>query len=230
MEERAQAMQRETVQGRDLAYLTVYPREYDPALSYPLIILLHGFGANMHDLADLSGAIDPSGYIYVCPNAPVTVQLDPRMIGFAWTEPGSQDPQQLLDAESKLSGLFEEVMEKHGVAPGNAILMGFSQGGSMTYRCGLSRPDLFAGIAALSCSIRGQDEMRQRLPAERDQPIFIAHGLRDNIERAQSSRDFLEAEGYKPTYNEYDMAHEISHEVIRDLAPWIHEVLPPLQR
>ena len=134
------------------------------------------------------------------------------------------------DAESKLSGLFEEVMEKHGVAPGNAILMGFSQGGSMTYRCGLSRPDLFAGIAALSCSIRDQDEMRRRLPAERAQPIFIAHGLRDNIERAQSSRDFLEAEGYTPTYNEYDMAHEINHEVIRDLAPWIHEVLPPLQR
>ena len=164
-------------------------------------------------------------YTYA-PTLPVTVQLDPRMIGFAWTEPGSQDPQQLLDAESKLSGLFEEVMEKHGVAPGNAILMGFSQGGSMTYRCGLSRPDLFAGIAALSCSIRGQDEMRQRLPAERDQPIFIAHGLRDNIERAQSSRDFLEAEGYTPTYNEYDMAHEISHEVIRDLAPWIHRGAP----
>ena len=70
MEERSQAMQTETVQGRDLAYLTVYPNEYDPALSYPLIILLHGFGANMYDLADLSRAIDPSGYIYVCPNAP----------------------------------------------------------------------------------------------------------------------------------------------------------------
>ena len=80
----------------------------------------------------------------------------------------------------------------------------------MTYRCGLGRPDLFAGLVALSCSIRDQDGMRERLPEERAQPIFIAHGLRDNIERAQSSRDFLVAEGYAPTYNEYDMAHEIS--------------------
>ena len=71
--------------------------------------------------------------------------------------------------------------------------------------------------------------MRERLPEERAQPIFIAHGLRDNIERAQSSRDFLAAEGYAPTYNEYDMAHEISREVIDDLVPWIHGVLPPLR-
>ena len=72
--------------------------------------------------------------------------------------------------------------------------------------------------------------MRAKLPTERDQPIFIAHGLRDNIERAQSSREFLEAEGYAPTYNEYDMAHEISPAVISDLVPWIHRVLPPFQR
>ena len=230
MEDPAQTMQVETVQGQDLTYITLYPQEYDPNLAYPLIILLHGFGANMYDLADLSRRIDTKGYVYACPNAPITIQLEPSLVGFAWTEPGSNDPEQLLNAERKLNGFFQEVMENLGVSPGNSLLLGFSQGGSMTYRCGLGRPDLFAGLVALSCSIRNQDEMRAKLPTERDQPIFIAHGLRDNIERAQSSREFLEAEGYAPTYNEYDMAHEISPAVISDLVPWIHRVLPPFQR
>jgi phospholipase/carboxylesterase len=152
------------------------------------------------------------------------------MVGFAWTTPGSNDPQQSLNAERKLDGFFQEVMEKHRVTPGRALLLGFSQGGGMTYRCGLGRPDLFAGLVALSCSIRDPEEMRQRLPAERNQPIFIAHGLQDNVERARSSREFLEAEGYTPDYTEYNMAHEISQEVMRDLVPWIQRVLPPLQR
>ena len=230
MENPAQTMQVETVQGQDLTYLTVYPQEYDLNLAYPLVILLHGFGANMYDLAELSQLIDTRGYIYVCPNAPISVQLEPGMVGFAWTEPRSDDPQQVLNAEDKLNSFFREVMENHGVAPSNSLLLGFSQGGSMTYRCGLGRPDLFAGLVALSCSIRNPDAMREKLPIGRDQSIFIAHGLRDTIQRAQDSRDFLEAEGYNPTYNEYDMAHEISPEVIRDLVPWIHQILPPLRR
>jgi len=230
MQDQTPAMQVETIQGRDLTYLSVYPQEYDPTLDYPLIILLHGFGANMYDLAELTRLIDTNGYIYACPNAPIPIQLEPGMVGFAWTEPRSDDPQQVINAEDKLNGFFEEVMEKHSITPGRSLLLGFSQGGTMTYRCGLGRPDLFAGLVALSCSIRNPDEIRERLPGNRTQSIFIAHGLRDTVQRAQDSRAFLETEGYAPTYNEYDMAHEISQEVISDLVPWIHNVLPPLRR
>jgi phospholipase/carboxylesterase len=65
------------------------------------------------------------------------------------------------------------------------------------------------------------------LPEKRDQPIFIAHGLRDNPDRGRRSRDFLEAEGYSPDYHEYDIAHEISQQVVQDLSHWMHRVLPP---
>jgi predicted esterase len=34
--------------------------------------------------------------------------------------------------------------------------------------------------------------------------------------------------GYTPEYHEYNMAHEISSEVISDLTPWMEKVLPPL--
>lgn len=182
----------------------------------------------MYDLASLAQVIDTDGYIYVCPNAPMPVQLGPGMLGFAWTVPGNDDPEAGPRSERKLEGFWQEVMERFRVPPRRTLLMGFSQGGGLTYRCGLPRPDLFAGLAALSCSIREPEELRGRLPAERNQPVFIAHGLSDNVERARSSQEFLAAEGYTPFYREYQMGHEISQEVLADLVPWIKGVLPPL--
>lgn len=44
-----------------LDYLTVYPDNYVEGNSYPLIICLHGFGANMHDLSDLAPVLSSSG-------------------------------------------------------------------------------------------------------------------------------------------------------------------------
>ena len=223
-------MQTEAHRGKDLLYFTVYPRGYDPGLTYPLVILLHGVGSNMYDLADLTPAISTRGYIYVCPNAPIPMQIGQGAIGFAWTSPGGGDPEESLQSERMLQSLAQEVMERYHVTPGQAILLGFSQGGGMTYRCGLGRPDLFAGLVALSCSIRDPDEMRRRLPPQRTQPIFIAHGLQDNVERGRSARDFLESEGYSPYYREYDMGHAINADVLGDMVPWIHRVLPPLEQ
>ena len=75
------------VQGRggSLEYVAVYPVDYQPERAYPLIVLLHGFGANMHDLAGLASFIDSRSYVYVCPNAPLPVQLGPGFTGYAWT-------------------------------------------------------------------------------------------------------------------------------------------------
>ena len=65
----------------------------------------------------------------------------------------------------------------------------------------------------------------------RAQPIFIAHGIYDDllpVDRAREARAFLEGEGYHPQYKEYPMRHEISQEVLDDLVPWMKKVLPPV--
>jgi phospholipase/carboxylesterase len=73
--------------------------------------------------------------------------------------------------------------------------------------------------------------LRERLPAKRDQPIFVAHGTRDaviGVDAARETVSFLEAEGYSPEYHEYPMGHEIAQRTINDAAEWIRRVLPPL--
>ncbi len=222
-----------TVAGRGstLEYLTVFPDDYEAGQPFPVIVCLHGFGADMRDLAGLAPAIDQTGYLYVCPNAPLTVPIGPGYTGRAWYEPGGNaSPAAVERALAALDGLIREVWAQYQVAPGQALLLGFSQGGAMAYRYGMTRPELFSGLVVLSGALRNPDSLLAHLPPSRDQSLFIAHGTEDPLVPVEWSRDavaFLESHGYRPTYREYPMGHEINFAVLNDLIPWIHEILPP---
>jgi len=224
-------MRAEINEGTGLQYITVVPDQYTPDSSYPLVIMLHGFGANMQDLAGLAPAINATGYVYACPNAPISFQLGVGQAGFGWITPrGGGTAEETANSEKLLSDFFDTVFQQFNVSPGQALLLGFSQGGGMTYRCGLGRAEYFAGLVALSATLPDQDELATRLPQERNQPIFIGHGRLDQMvsdETAQSAKSFLESNGYSPDFHIYDMAHEISSEELADLVPWITKVLPP---
>ena len=229
-------MQATQHQGKTLHYIAVEPDNYDAAQKYPMIILLHGFGAHMGDLASLAPAIDATGYVYIFPNAPIPFELGPGATGYGWTYP-RRIPQELRRADDvdsvvdMLATLVDEVTEHYATEAGQVILGGFSQGGMMTYRYGLPNPDKFKGLVALSAVAPDEDTMRERLPTDRSQPIFVAHGTADmviEVQMARDTREFLQAEGYAPVYREYPMAHEISQQTLTDLADWIKSVLPPL--
>ena len=216
--------------GGGLDYVGMYPVDYDPERSYPLIVLLHGFGANMHDLAGLAAHIDSRSYVYLCPNGPLEVQLGPGFTGYAWTNLlGEKTLEDVLEAEELVMAFVEEMMSAHRVEAGRVLLAGFSQGGMMTYQAGLPRPEVFAGLAALSARIDEREALQGRLPVDRKQPIFIAHGSYDpliSIEAGRESRDFLRAAGYDPVYREYPMAHQICEEELEDLKLWVGNTLP----
>ena len=195
-------MRAEINEGTGLQYVTVVPDQYTPDSSYPLVIMLHGFGANMQDLAGLAPAFNATGYVYACPNAPLSFQHGEGQTGFGWITPrGGGTAEETANSEKLLSDFFDTVFQQFNVSPGQALLLGFSQGGGMTYRCGLGRADYFAGLVALSATLPDQDELATRLPQERNQPIFIGHGRLDQMvsdETAQSAKSFLESKGYSP--------------------------------
>ena len=81
----------------------------------------------------------------------------------------------------------------------------------------------------LSSRIPSDEEIINILPADRNQPIFVAHGNSDmmiSVNDARKAREFLENEGYSPEYHEYPMGHEISQAVIDDMVVWLAKVLP----
>jgi phospholipase/carboxylesterase len=226
-------MKAEAVEGKVLSYTVVRPDDFQPEGSYPLVILLHGFGASMYDLVGLAPVIDGSGYVYAFPNAPYRVDLGPGAVGYSWAlgRPGVEAPRLPGPSVEDLLGSFlDEVQETGDARDGSIILGGFSQGGGLALRYGLPRAGIFAGIAVLSGFFRDADEITSRLPQDRSQAVFLVHGRRDpivDIELGRQTRAFVQDAGYKPDYHEYDMGHEITPEVIADLQAWLHKTLPP---
>ena len=100
-------MEAQQHQGKTLPYITVHPEGYQKGVTYPMVILLHGYGANMADLAGLAPAIHQTGYVYACPNAPVPVPIGGRRcrvwLGSHWRgEDAGGDPAHRWDGAGLL--------------------------------------------------------------------------------------------------------------------------------
>jgi phospholipase/carboxylesterase len=223
-------MRRQVYRSSTLEYLTVYPDGYQEGAVYPVLIWLHGFGADMYDLASLANTFHPSGYLHVFPNAPLGGFDGPEGTVRAWFERGGKEmPESVRRALAGLDAFVEEVLAKFRIQSGQALLLGFSQGGNLALRFGLSRPKIFAGLAALSCSLRQAEDLRASLPVERTLPILMAHGAEDEMVSVECSRriiEFLKEQGYLPIYHEFTMGHEINEELLAMLTAWINETLP----
>lgn len=222
-------MEAKQLEGRSLRGLIVEPDEYDLDREYPLIILLHGYGSNMADLAGLTPAISRTEYLYACPNAPMGLDLGMGQTGYAWANLyGNRHDEEALASEDRFMDFLEEMESAYRIRQDLCIMGGFSQGGMMTYQMGLPRPEKFAGLFALSARVKSPDIIHPRLPERRAHPVFVAHGTRDmivRIEAGRGSRDLLQEWGYSPEYHEYDgMAHEIRQDVIDDVVTWLERL------
>jgi phospholipase/carboxylesterase len=222
-------MRYEVSRGSTLEYLTLYPDACQDGTGYPLLIWLHGFGADMYDLADLAAAVPLAG-LHVLPNAPPGGFGGPEGTVRAWFERGGKEsPDSVRLALTALDVFVREVLQRFRVPAGKALLLGFSQGGNLALRYGLPRPDLFAGLAALSCSLCQVEQLRADLPSRRDQPIFLAHGVADPlvpVEWGRQTAGFLQEQGYRPSYHEHSLGHEISPSLFAALVQWITQTLP----
>jgi phospholipase/carboxylesterase len=69
-----------------------------------------------------------------------------------------------------------------GVEDARIVLAGFSQGGAVALYTGLRHPRRLAGIVALSTYLVGGEALAtEASPANRDVPIFMAHGTYDPV-------------------------------------------------
>jgi phospholipase/carboxylesterase len=71
----------------------------------------------------------------------------------------------------------------------------------------------------------------ERLPANNGTPIFMAHGLADEvlpIGMGLESRDLLKTLGFAVEWHQYPMAHAVCAAEINDIRDYLFRVLPQL--
>jgi phospholipase/carboxylesterase len=99
----------------------------------------------------------------------------------------------------------------------------------MALHVGLRHPDRLAGILALSCYLPLAGALAaEAAPANRDAPIFWAHGIHDPmipLAMAEQGREHVAALGYPIEWHQYPMPHSVSAEEIADVARWLGRVL-----
>ncbi len=99
----------------------------------------------------------------------------------------------------------------------------------MTLMAGLRAPQRLAGLAGLSGYLPLADTTAaERSAANRDVPIFLAHGEHDPmvvLDRGVATRDVLQSLGYDVDWHTYPMEHSVCAEEVEDLNAWLLRVL-----
>ncbi|MGH7306746.1 MAG: alpha/beta hydrolase [Candidatus Rokuibacteriota bacterium] len=207
-----------------------------PSLS---IIWMHGLGADGHDFVDIVpelGLPARPGVRFVFPHAPMRpVTINGGYVMRAWydiRDDGGvrrEDPAGVRASQRAIEALIQRERER-GVSAASIVLAGFSQGGAMALHTSLRYGERLAGVMALSCSLPLADTVAsEAAPANRDVPIFMAHGTQDPmipLARAMRAREALVGLGYRLEWHEYQMPHSVCPEEIRDIAAWLGTALP----
>ncbi|HLF06191.1 MAG TPA: alpha/beta fold hydrolase [Thermoplasmata archaeon] len=182
----------------------------------PTALLLHGLGADEHDLAPLGNDLRNRFRVHSL-RAPL-----PYIVGAAWYDlPGQASGATGIGPEPETFKRSIEIFDAHVKwlrkrSPSSKFLfVGFSQGALMSLSFATQRPECVLGIVALSGYLPKGDLLPGPISNLRDLPIFIAHGSADDLLPIQLGRDArarCEKAGAKLTYTEHRQGHTIPRE------------------
>lgn len=206
-----------------------------------LIFMLHGYGDNAANFMHLANPIDKDKWkaAYVSLNAPGIISGN--MMGYQWfdlypngiyiSEAGPKEFDQIKkevnDSIIKIINTIDQYCDALKLTYKDCILMGFSQGGMMTFEVGKFLKKKLAGLVILSGRIMNNQTIEN--PILQKTPIFISHGEKDEVISISSfheAKDYLNSN--KCTFESHILpqdAHNISPETINLLQNFIKKIL-----
>lgn len=159
---------------------TVYiPSDYTTTTRYPLIIVLHGFGAN-GDLQSayfgLQGRVDSRQYVMVTPdglrNAGGSRYWNATPACCAGTDPAAQ-----VDDVGYIRSLITEAAQTYSIDEERISLIGHSNGGFMSLRMACEASELISSVVSLAGSTFA--EAASCAPADNPVSVLAIHGTDD---------------------------------------------------
>ena len=195
-------------------YSLYVPESYSAECPLPLVVCLHGAnGRGDHHVWSWLRPARSRGYML----------LAAKSLDVTWS---ILQPER--DAASVVA-MLEEVCAEYAVDRSRIYLSGLSDGGTFTYLLGLSRPELFAGIAPVAGDLHGMMDSMLRRKQGAELPIYMVHGALDHIfpvETIRSGHALLTRLGYNARYEELpDWGHSYCSFVNEQLViPWFEQL------
>ncbi len=210
-----------------LQYIQVDPDDDSPDL--PLIVCLHGRGANANDLASLAFELHPEGYRWLLPQGSLPVPNGPGTMGWAWYALGEERPATVATARETVRQFVAETAAALNVPLARVAIMGFSQGAATSLHVALTSAEPFGAVVAMSGYLPAPETLTINTGAAR-QPILMVHGTVDqtlDISLAREARDLMQKAGLDLRYFEFPMGHTITSDSLAAVRTFLGEVLPP---
>jgi poly(3-hydroxybutyrate) depolymerase len=205
--------------GEIMPYTIYVPAKYDGKAKLPLVLLLHGSGADNNTYFKRRGPVltqeaEKHGFIIVAPmgyrptggwgrtGAPTTAASAP-------VDPVRARMSEL--SEKDALNVLELVANEYNVDRSRIYVMGNSMGGAGTWYLGAKYAERWAAIAPAAASSVGEGFPIERL---KGLPIMYTNGDKDmtvRVEGARTMMAFLKSKGFDIPYNEIkDGTHDLS--------------------
>lgn len=188
----------------------------------PLLVLLHGRGADENDLFELAPMVDPSFAI-----ASVRGFLPTDEGGYTWAQ-SAQVGRYITDSlRSSIKRLTEwlDALDGGRTEPQRIYLMGFSAGMAMASAMLFDQPARFAGGILLSGTLPFDTDLSITKDRLADVDVFHGHGSFDTMIPSdlvtRTSTYLTDRSGARLSARTYPIAHAISDAEIADITAWL---------
>lgn len=197
-------------------------RSEAPPARAPVLVVLHGLGANERDLFELGKEVAPSSLI-VALRAPL--ELGPDQ--YSWfpvrftPEGPMHDVAAAENSRSRIVEFIRALKLEAGVDSERVTLLGFSQGAILSEAVALTEPGLVSGVVLISG--RTLPELKPVATTKRPR-VLLMHGTRDPLlpyAGAVQTNEVLRAAGYEVDFRSFDARHEVSAEMVAATRSWL---------
>lgn len=197
----------------------------------PMFLLLHGWGSNEQDLADLMRYVAPYND-YAALRAPLDMPAayagasGPK--GYSWFHdcvPTGEDLDRDAYAAAKA---IDGWVSEHIAADRDIVPLGFSQGGVLAIHLLRLHPERYRAAVSLS-GFMAPGLVKEAVPADSrlaslDIPVFYGYGSADNViprYELYATAAWLEEHTWLNSHEYHGLDHAVSLEEFSDIRQWL---------
>jgi predicted esterase len=196
----------------------------------PLLVALHGYGANKRQMMREASAIAPPDFAVASlqgfhQHIKEPKEKDgPLKYGFGWlTNYRSEDS--IAVHHRALLDLISTLVEEGTADREHIFLLGFSQSCALNYRFAFTHPDSLRGVVGICGGVPGDWESSE-LYKPTNAAVFHLSGEQDEFYPPARVAGYAEQLGTRARdvrLKSYDAGHEITQPMREDVRAWLHE-------
>ena len=199
-----------------------------PTRRAPLLIALHGYGANKVQMMREAQQMAPQEFAIASLQGFHQHIREPResggplRFGFGWLT-NFRSEESVAVHHQALLDLIKTLTEEGIADPKRIFLLGFSQSCALNYRFAFTRPDLLRGVIGICGGIPGDWETSTTYRQAQFDVLHLA-GTRDEFyppERVQDYERQLSMRAHSVVFKCYDATHEMVPEMREDVVQWL---------